>query len=287
MGSEAIVLLRHDGKRGPGLRVATRVCGRVAVIRSTLYILAVSRVTRVEVVSQSRDGWDILLYVVALLAAIAALISFGAWLVEQRKRPEAMIRWFDSSRAPWGPERMVALRLGQEVELTVAFDNVGRASGPVTMVNLCVPDFVKIERKRLDGSRQSALESGNAIAGVPERDHKVNFLADERSFPPGTCWLYRFMVTVTEDPGVAGPFNVLAELSNDRFTASGRQFLPSYFGRKLPAWQPGLMWPGDEADSAGRFRFWERWRRTSALPTKRLRCEAGGRLDIRQFTVRM
>jgi hypothetical protein len=248
-------------------------------------MLLLSAASPVQVVSQNRDGWDWLLYGFALVASAVALISFVSWLVEQNKRPELWFSWADSSRETWASDHVVELPLNQEVELRVALLNVGRASGPPTMINLVVPDFVQITRLHRDGSRKKQLESENAIAGVATRGNKVNFLDDSISMAPDMYWLYPFLLTVTQQPESEGPFTILAELSNDRFNARGRRRLPSHFGYKLPGWEPGTQWPGTRLSLKARLRFWDRWRRVVAHPQGRIRCESGTRSDIRQFEV--
>lgn len=174
-------------------------------------------------------------------------MTFVAWLLQQRKRPEAMIRWQDADQN-WleFDQPPVVLELGRPTVLAAIFDNVGRASGDQqTMVNLGVPDFVRLWRGKADADDKSSLVSTNTICGILERGDRCNFLVGERVFSPHMTWMFQFTVTVTENPGIRGPFNIFAVMSNDRFTARGRQYFPSHFGHKPPEWRRGMDWPGD------------------------------------------
>jgi hypothetical protein len=238
-------------------------------------------VVPVRVISQNRDGWDLLLYWTALAASATALMTFASWLLEQRKRPEAKIQWQNASRRWIDHNEVVRLDIGVEYEFLAIFDNVGRASGPSTLVNLGVPLFVDVWRYHEPD--KPSLESQDPIPGLESDDHRVNFLADTREWAPGMTWMYHFVVRVREAPAEDGPFNIVAVLANDRFGRRKSQLFPSHFAHRPAPYARDTVWPGDKMTVCQHLAFWTRWHRIRVQPWGQIRCEPGERKAVMRF----
>ncbi len=182
----------------------------------------------VRVIPQYRDVADWVLYGVALLAAVAAVVGFLGWISEQRKRPEFRFRWSQPNGEAWGPCDVPVFRVGTEYTLLVAIDNIGNGTAERAIINIVFPEFVELSFDMGRGEIVRGGRSADASVGLPPKHH-VHFLVPPM-FPstPGLTSLFDFKLKVVRDPTsewTPGPFHAAASLEDPRLNAKGRRRL--------------------------------------------------------------
>jgi hypothetical protein len=231
-----------------------------------------------------RDGWDWLLYGLSLTAAIAAVIGFGYWILDQRRRPEVKVTWLFSRRpettslAPWPADDVPDLRSSATVLIEVAIRNIGDRAPVSLLWNFVAPGSVQLKNLRDPSAKPlAALDPDEALGPGPE----VVFFAGTAPWPPGTSLALYFEATYTAQPRTpAVPGRFLFKVADNRLNGSGRRRLLTVLPLDDPA--PGRAaspWPPTK-------RHRRRLGRVVAEPTDRVACRPGLRQDVRDVLLK-
>lgn len=231
-------------------------------------------------VTGGRDGWDWLLYGLSVVTAAVAMVGFGYWIVEQRRRPEVSFGWLFamSGERPglkdWPSDVVHELRAGETVLVEIAVFNAGDRAGTNARWNFVVDESVRLEWQGNESARRLVSFNGRQAVGPSPQ---TTFFAGSESWPPGDWFIKFFRLTYEPQQPHATPIpgRLVLELADDRLNARGHRWLPILSVRRDVRWPPASSpWP--EAQNRRRRLSW-----AIAQPQGHVVCHAGVRLDAR------
>jgi hypothetical protein len=224
--------------------------------------------------------WDVvsdatLTEVLAAGAAASAIVAFGFWVLEQRRRPELRFMWSFSAAgevddlAPWGERETRSSPPGATVLVEASVQNVGDGGTAGAQSNFTVPDAIDCRSAPTSAQPRKAVK----VAGAP-----VAFIPAVFAVPPGDYHLQRFRLRV---PNSEGCYRLTFTVTDARLNASGRRFLPSRLvgGDLPPSWSCADPWPPKLPKP------FSRWSRVRAEPRGRIAHMRGVRADVRDLHV--
>jgi hypothetical protein len=240
-------------------------------------------------VTVERDGWDWLLYILSVIAALTAIIAFSVWVSELRRRPEVGFHWgFSADGDPaklslWPEDYVPEIDPTQPFLVQTAILNRGDKAGGDTLINFVAPDCFDLHQPGNPEAKH--LTSRNSTAGLPP-EYRVVFAAPRAEpWTPGNwyMWHYRLQYSSTQQCDRPLRIRLLFEVSDSRFNSRGRRWLPSVLPPPEPQDAPaGTPWPPEPTMPRWRRALW-RIRYVRAEPHDRVVCSPGDRRDIRDL----
>jgi hypothetical protein len=157
--------------------------------------------------------------------------------------------------------------------------NTGDKAGTDTLVNFVVPDCFDLRQHGKPDAEP--LHAGNDTAGLPPESRVVFFAPRAEPWTPANWFLWHYEMRYLATRQCEEPVRVrlLFDVSDSRFNARGRRWLPSLVPplefRGTPA---GTPWPPEP-------KLYWKIRRVRPMPRGRVVCMPGNRRDIRELIV--